>query len=168
MTARTVAPGRLQWRLTVAFVAVAGVSAAVLAVGAYLMVRQARLDDSLRQAAVDTRYQLVLASQFLPLDDERSAGLLANFEGSGRHVLLTTTGGTGASNATFDPTPDRRLRAAVAAGQLAYQRTPAHLLVVGGRIPGSTAELYVVRPEEQIQRDLAQLRYALLAGWLVV
>jgi two-component system sensor histidine kinase MtrB len=172
MAARAIAPGRLRRRLTVAFVLVAALSAAVLAVGSYLMVRQARLDDSLQQAAVDARYQLVLARQFLPLDDERSASLLASFEGSGRHVLLATGTGITASNLTFDPTPGARLRTAVATGQLGYERAPGHppphLLIVGGRIPGSTAELYVVHVEDRIQRDLAQLRYALLAGWVVV
>src|SRR6266542_2981533 len=88
MAARAVPPGRLRRRLTVAFVLVAGVAAAVLAVGSYLMVRQARLDDSVQQAAVDARYQLVLAREFLPLEDERRASLLASFEHSGRHVAL--------------------------------------------------------------------------------
>jgi two-component system sensor histidine kinase MtrB len=168
MAARAIAPGRLRRRLTVAFVLVAGVSAAVLAVGSYLMVRQARLDDSLHQAAVDARYQLILARQFLPLDDGHSASLLASFEGSGRHVLLATGGAVTASNATFNPAPGAPLRAAVAGGQLGYERTPAGLLLVGGRIPGSTAELYVVHGEGIIYRDLGQLRYALLAGWVVV
>ncbi|GII24625.1 sensor histidine kinase [Planosporangium mesophilum] len=168
MATRAIVPGRLRRRLTIAFVLVAGVSAAVLAVGSYLMVRQARFDDSLRQATVDTRYQLVLARQFLPLDDERSAGLLASFETSGRHVLLATGDATTASNASFSPAPGGRLRAAVASGQLGYERTPGDLLVVGGRIPGSTAELYVVHPEGRIRRDLDQLRYALVAGWIAV
>jgi signal transduction histidine kinase len=169
MAAHTVVPGRLRRRLTVAFVLVAGVSAAVLAAGAYLMVRQARLDDSLQQAAVDARYQLIVARQFLPLDDERAASLLASFENSGRHVLLTTGTGTAASNDTFAPAPGGQLRAEVAAGQLAYERTTRpYLLLVGGRIPGSTAELYVVHTEDRIYHDLDQLRYALLAGWIAV
>jgi two-component system sensor histidine kinase MtrB len=156
--------------LTVAFVVVAGVAAAVLAVGSYFMVRTARLDDSLQRAAVDTRYQLVLSQQFLPLDDERSAGLLSSFERSGRHVLLVTASGTTASNPAFDSEPGSALRAAVAAGQLAFERSDSgpHLLIVGGRIPGSTAELYAVHVEDRIFGDLVQLRTALLAGWTLV
>jgi two-component system sensor histidine kinase MtrB len=66
-----------------------------------------------------------------------------------------------------------RLRADAAAGRLAYQRkvdpvSGQHLLVVGGRIPGSTDELYLVRVEDGIHRDLGQLRSALLAGWSLV
>lgn len=163
----SVAPGRLRRRLTVAFVLVAGVAAAVLALGSYLLVQQARLDDSLDQAAVDARYQLVLARQFLPLDDDHSAELLASFEGSGRHVILAPGATPTASNPAFAPALGTRLREIVASGQLGYERTPGRL-VVGGRIPGSTAELYVVRVEDRIHRDLGQLRDALVAGWVVV
>ena len=172
MAARDVSPGRLRRRLTVAFVLVAGVSAAVLAIGAYLMVREARLDGSVQQAAAETRYHLIVARQFLPLDGDRTAGLLASFEGSGRHVLASTGPGAAivASNPAFAPTPSQRLRAEVAAGQLAFERPPgrAHLLLVGGRIPGSTAELYVVTAEDGRYADLSQLRNSLLAGWAAV
>ncbi|HLL68723.1 MAG TPA: HAMP domain-containing sensor histidine kinase [Micromonosporaceae bacterium] len=167
---RAIAPGRFRRRLTVAFVLVAGVSAAALAVGSYLMVRQARLDDSLQRAADDARYQLVVARQFLPLDEERGGSLLASFESSGRHVVLRTADATTASNESFHPSPGPRLRAAVAAGQLGYERPPGRraLLLVGGRIPGSTAELYLVHVEDRIHADLVQLRVALLAGWVAV
>ncbi|MFB9239412.1 ATP-binding protein [Plantactinospora siamensis] len=197
----TVPPGRFRRRLTVAFVLVAGIAAALLAVGSYLLVRQARLADSLDQAGTELRYQLVLAGQFLPLDDARSAELLNSFEGSGQHVLLATgasgggpsgtpagpgsapgpgftapAGGLAAAAGAGAPVPSNpdvnpglapRLRSLVGAGQLGYERS-ADRLIVGGRIPGSAAELYVVHPEDRIRRDLAQLRYALLAGWLLV
>jgi two-component system, OmpR family, sensor histidine kinase MtrB len=175
MSAPAVPPGRLRRRLTIAFVLVAGVSAAALAVGSYVMVRRSWLDDSLRQATVDARYQLVLARQFLPLDDKRRASLLTSFEDSGRHVLLRTGDAdtaTLASNPAFAPGLGREIRADVAAGQLAFERPTGgaapHLLVVGGRIPGSTAELYLVRVEDRIYHDLNQLRTALAAGWLAV
>ena len=172
MPARVVAPRSFGRRLTLAFLLVAGATAAALAVAAYLMVRQARLDDSLQQTASDTRYQLVLAGQFQPLDDTRAAGLLTSFEGSGRHVVLVTGSGAVASNPAFDPVLGRGLRASVASGRLAFERPatrgPPHLLVVGGRIPGSAAELYVVRTEDRIYDDLGQLRKALAAGWVVV
>src|SRR5918997_3646043 len=167
MVARDVTPRRpLRRRLTVAFVLVAGVSAAVLAVGAYLMVRQAHLDGSLRAAAADARYQLVLARQFLPLDRDGTAAMLASFEGSGRHVLASTGPGAEiiASNGAFAPAPGPRLRAAVAAGGLAFERPPGrpNLLLVGGRIPGVAAEVYVVTVEDRLYADLSQLRFALL------
>ncbi|WP_319463259.1 HAMP domain-containing sensor histidine kinase [Micromonospora sp. RTP1Z1] len=166
-----VPPGRLRRRLVIAFVLVAGVSAGVLAGGSYLMLRQARFDGSLQRAAADARYQLVLAGQFLPLTDARRADLLTSFEGNGRHVLLVD-GDAEASNPRYAPTPGRALRAAVAAGQLGYQRSPdgarPHLLVVGGRIPGSRTELYVVTVEDDLVDGLRQLRTALAVGWVAV
>ena len=87
MAAPRVAPGRVRRRLTVAFVLVAAMAAAVLAAGSYSTVRAAWFDASLAQATVDTRYQLVLAQQFLPLDEEHTSSLLTSFEGSGRHVV---------------------------------------------------------------------------------
>ncbi|NES27424.1 HAMP domain-containing protein [Micromonospora terminaliae] len=169
MAAGRVVPGRLRRRLVVAFVLVAGMSAGALAAGSYLMLRQARFDGSLQRADADARYQLVVAAQFLPLTDTRRADLLASFEESGRHVVLVA-GETEASNPRYAPTPDPDLRAAVAAGQLGFQRTAGrpHLLVVGGRIPGSTAELYVVTVEDDLVDALDQLRTASIVGWAVV
>ncbi|MEV1333007.1 HAMP domain-containing sensor histidine kinase [Micromonospora costi] len=172
MAADRVPPGRLRRRLTIAFVLVAGVSAGVLAAGSYLLLRETRLDASVQQAAADARYQLVLAGQFAPLTEQRRAELLRSFEGSGRHVLLAGDEDVRASNPAFAPALGPTLRATVADGQLGYERSapPARprLLVVGGRIPGSTSELYVVTVEEDLLADLDQLRTALLAGWALV
>ncbi|TDC83886.1 HAMP domain-containing histidine kinase [Micromonospora sp. KC606] len=170
-TADPVVPGRLRRRLTVAFVLVAGVSAGLLAGGSYALLRQARFDASVQQAAADARYRLVLAGQFVPLTAQRRSELLTSFEGSGRHVVLVD-GGTYPSNPAYAPPPGGRLRATVAAGQLGYERSAPQarprLLVVGGRVPGSTAELYVVTVEDDIAAELDQLRTALLAGWVLV
>ncbi|HCU50113.1 MAG TPA: two-component sensor histidine kinase, partial [Micromonosporaceae bacterium] len=168
MAGRAVQPGRLRRRLTIAFVLVAGVSTAALAIGSYLLVRQARFDDSLARAAGDVRYQLVLAQQFLPLDAERSTNLLASFESSGHHVVLIAGDEVTPSSSAFNAVPSSSVREAAAADQIAYQRLTGHLLIVGGRIPGSTAQLYVVHAEDRIHQDLAQLRNALLAGWVLV
>ncbi|MFD6568508.1 ATP-binding protein [Micromonospora profundi] len=171
MAGRAVAPGRLRRRLTIAFVLVAGVSAGLLAGGTGLLLRQSWMDASLQEAAADARYQLVLAGQFLPLTEQRSTELLTSFESSGRHVVLVD-GPARPSHPAYAPALGTRLRATVASGQLGYQRSapgmrPA-LLVVGGRVPGSTAELYVLTVEDGIAADVVQLRNALLAGWVLV
>ncbi|GIJ26656.1 two-component sensor histidine kinase [Micromonospora qiuiae] len=164
----TVRPGRLRRRLTIAFVLVAGVSAGVLAGGSYLLLRQARHDASLHAAAADARYQLVLAGQFLPLTEQRRAELLTSFEGSGRHVVLVA-GDAWPSHPAYAPPLGDQLRATVAAGQLGYERAGlSRLLVVGGRIPGSTVELYVITDEGDLAAGLDQLRNALAAGWAMV
>ncbi len=192
---RPVPPSRLRRRLTVAFVLVAGVATGVLAVGVYLLVGQARLADSRDAAGVDARYQLVLAGDFLPLDetgtgagedgsstdgarsplDERRDSLLTSFEQTGHHVVLVTGDRVDASSPELDVTPGSELRAKAARGDLGYQRLDTggrHLLLVGGRIPGATgerpAELYVVTVEDTIYADLDQLRTVLAGGWLAV
>ncbi|WP_422739866.1 ATP-binding protein [Micromonospora sp. WMMD729] len=171
MAVRAVPPGRLRRRLTIAFVLVAGVSAGLLAGGTGLLLRQSWWDASLRQAAADARYQLVLAGQFLPLTEQRRAELLTSFEGSGRHVILVDDT-TRPSHPGYSPALGDRLRGSVAQGRLAFQRsTPGQrprLLVVGGRIPGSTAELYVITVEDDIAADLNEVYAALLAGWVAV
>ncbi|MGW3795847.1 histidine kinase dimerization/phospho-acceptor domain-containing protein, partial [Micromonospora arida] len=171
MAGRAVFPGRLRRRLTIAFVLVAGVSAGLLAGGTGLLLRQSWLDASVHEAAADARYQLVLAGQFLPLTEQRSTELLTSFEASGRHVLLVD-GPTRASHPAYAPVLGTRLRAVVADGRLGYQRSAPEerprLLVIGGRIPGSTAELYVLTVEDDVATDLGQLRTALVAGWVLV
>jgi signal transduction histidine kinase len=172
--------GRFRRRLTVVFVLVAGVSAALLAIGAYALVRIARFDDSLQRAESDARFQLLLAREFLPLDTDRSARLLGSFEQSGRHVILVRDGESVPSNPGFDPRLSPRLRSVTADGQIGYDRVVdagRQLLVVGGRIPGCppggatapaatcSAELFVVFVEDRLHADLAQLAVALLGGW---
>jgi two-component system sensor histidine kinase MtrB len=167
------APGRLRIRrrLTIAFVLVAGLSAAAVAASSYLLVRQARLEDSLHRADTEVRYQLALAEQFLPLDPPQAASLLESFARSDRPVVLVVDGVAEPSDPELDPPLPGQLRAAVARGELAYQRQALagrHLLVVGGRIGGSPAELYAVQVEDPIHADLAELRRVLLGGWLAV
>ncbi|MFG1872850.1 ATP-binding protein [Micromonospora arborensis] len=171
MAGRAVTPGRLRRRLTIAFVLVAGVSAGLLAGGTGLLLRQSWWDASLHEAAADARYQLVLAGQFLPLTEKRSTELLTSFEASGRHVVLVD-GPSRPSHPAYAPVLGTRLRATVADGQLGYERSaPAQrprLLVIGGRIPGSSAELYVLTVEDDVATDLGELRTALVAGWVLV
>lgn len=172
MPRRPVPTGRLRRRLTIAFVLVAGIASAALAVGSFLLVRQARLDDSLDAAQAEARFDLVLAQGFLPLgDEERIQELLGSFQRNRVNVVLVTGEATVPSNESFDPPIPQSLRSLVREGQLAYQRInlgPGHLLLIGGRIPGSTEELYFVFTEDRIHRDLTQLRNVLLAGWAAV
>ncbi len=55
-------PGGLRRRLVIAFVLVAAVSAGILAVASYVLVRQARLQGSLTASAVQAREDLNLAA----------------------------------------------------------------------------------------------------------
>lgn len=159
---------RFRLRLIIAFVLVVGISTATLALGSYLLVSRARYTESVTRAAADARYQLVLAQQFLPLTDERAASLLTSFEGSGHHVVLVAGDAITPSSVGFMAGPDAATRARAASGQIVFQRTSGHLLLVGGPIPGSTAQLYIVHDEAGLDTDLKLLATTLAGGWVLV
>ena len=171
MARRVVQSGRFRRRLTIAFVLVAAVSSGALALGAFGLVRNARLDDSLARAAADARFRLVVAQDFLPLDDDRSRQLLTSLERAGLHAVLVADAHPTPSNPDVDPALPQRLRSVVAAGQIGYERLVTAgrpVLLIGGRIPGSTAELYLITSEDRLDHDLDQLATVLAAGWLAV
>jgi signal transduction histidine kinase len=167
----TVQPGRLRRRLTLAFVLVAGISAAALAFGSYLVVREARLDDSVQSALDQARFNLVLAAETLP--EQGPTALLDAYERRGGfETVLVTDDRTIPSSVTVSlaqvPSGVRRL---AAEGDLAYERTDVAgtpTLVVGGRVPNTETEAYFFVSEEDLWSDLAQLRNVLLVGLVAV
>lgn len=168
---RTVQPGRLRRRLTLAFMLVAGISAGALAAGSYLVVRQARLDDSLQRSLDQTRFNLVLGAETLP--DQGPRALLESYERRGgfdtvleaENRAFPSSLGLGAAQVP------EGVRAIVRSGQLAYERITVadrHYLVVGGRVPETEDEAYFFFPEEQLWDDLGLLRTILLVGLALV
>jgi two-component system sensor histidine kinase MtrB len=169
---RTVHPGRLRRRLTLAFALAAGIAAAALAVGSFLLVREARLADAQDRALEQTRFNLVLATEVLPADGPEA--LLEAYERRGSFETVLLAGGDAyPSSLTLgdEQVPDD-LRALVGRGDLAYERadvadTP--YLVTGGRVSGTDGdEAYFFFSEEDLWNDLADLRTILLAGLGVV
>ena len=166
---------RLQRRLAITFALVAAVSTGMLALGTYLVVREARLDDAVDRSVEQTRANLLLASAVLrqPLAQGESADLLAFYAGrSGFETGAITDGEWLSSTLSLArahvPSGVQRL---VQQGDLAFERvriadTP--YLVAGGRPPVAGTELYFFFSEEGLRRDLAQLRTILLVGWVVV
>jgi two-component system sensor histidine kinase MtrB len=164
---RTIAPGRLRRRLALAFMLAAGISAAALAAGSFLLVRQARLDDSLEDSLAQARFNLVLAAEVLTEDGpgellqayERRGGFETVGREEGRVFASSLTLG-----AAQVPSGVRRI---VRRGELAYERDEiagAPYLVVGGRLPRSETELFFFFPEAELEDDLDQLRNILLIG----
>ena len=172
MSERAVHPGRLRRRLTLAFALTAGIAAAALAAGSFLLVREARLTDSQDRALEQSRFNLVLASELLPA--EGPDALLEAYERRGRFETVLIGGGeTYPSSLTLgaEQVP-ADLQALVADGQLAYERTDVAdtpYLVTGGRVAGTEAdEAYFFFSEEDLWDDLAELRTILLVGLGVV
>ena len=173
---RTAVPtGRLRRRLTIAFTLVAGVSALALAAGSYWIVRETRLDDSVERALDQSRFNLELASSVLEGGTGRAATdeLLAALSTRGDFETVGVADGTSFSSSVSlgpEQVPEG-LGPLVEDGQLAYQReqvggTP--MLVTGGKVAGSSADLYFFFSEQELKDDLAQLRNILLAGVVVL
>ena len=173
---RTAVPtGRLRRRLTIAFTLVAGVSALVLAAGSYWIVRETRLDDSVERALDQSRFNLELASSVLEGGTGRAATdeLLTALSTRGDFESVGIAGGASfSSSVSLGPEQvPNGLEPLVEDGQLAYQReevgdTP--MLVTGGRVAGSSVDLYFFFSEQELKDDLAQLRNILLAGVIVL
>jgi signal transduction histidine kinase len=158
----------LRRRLTLAFVLVAGVAAGSLALGAYLLVRDARKSDSLDRAAAALRVDLRQAGFAPPLTTADVDNVLAAEEGRGQHAIIDAAGRSLPSNDSIAPAIPDRLRERVATGAIAYERVAHDRLLVGGRIPGSRQALYLVVSERALARDLRDLRRVLAVGWLLV
>jgi signal transduction histidine kinase len=162
--------GRLRRRLTVAFMLVAGLAAAVLAISSYFIVREARLSDSLDRALEQGRFNLVLAGETLdpnPTTAETSDLLeayerRASFETVGR----TRTQAFSSSLSLSEEQIPASLQQLVAAGRLAYEREEiggVRYLIVGGRVPSADTELYFFFDETRVWDELGQLRTILLS-----
>jgi signal transduction histidine kinase len=169
---RAVHPGRLRRRLVLAFALSAGLAAAALAAGSFLIVREARLDDSRDRALEQSRFNLVLASEVLP--PEGPEALLDAYarRGGFETVLLVDGEDFPSSLSVGEEQVPEDLQALVAEGELAYERTEVAdtpYLVTGGQVPGTEDdEAYFFFSEEELWHDLAVLRNILLAGLAVV
>jgi signal transduction histidine kinase len=152
-----------------AFVLAAGLSAAALAGSSYLVVREARLSDSVDRGLDQARFNLVLAGETLerPPTAENVAVLLDAYERRGGFVTVGSSGQREfSSSLSVGPRQvPSDLRRLVATGQLSYERTEVadvRYLVVGGRVAGRDAELYYFFTEDRLWDELAQLRNILL------
>ena len=168
---RRIQAGRLRRRLALAFALTAGLAAAALAAGSFLLVRDARLDESVDRALDQSRFNLVLGSEVLPA--EGSDGLLDALQRRGGFdTVLLEDGRASPSSLSLgaDQVP-ADLQELVASGQLAWERTTVadtSYLVTGGRVPGSEAEAYFFFSEEDLRSDLMELGTILLGGLGVV
>jgi signal transduction histidine kinase len=172
VTERAIYPGRLRRRLTLAFALTAGVAAAALAAGSFLLVREARLTDSRDRALEQSRFNLVLAAELLPADGPEALIEAYERRGSFGTVLIADGASYPSSLSLSEEQVPADLQALVAEGQLAYERAEiadTRYLVTGGLVSGTEGdEAYFFFTEEELWNDLAELRNILLAGLGVV
>ena len=194
---RVVAPTRLRRRVAVAFVLAVGISSGALAVGSYVLVRQARLDAvdgqavsqtqiSMRFAAThpnvdellaDLRWQdtpvsvVVLAPWMVgrvpPRTSSSLTPALLDGEGLGRPLGAYLDG--------LAPIGVRQipsgLRQLVGRGELAREQVTAfgrHYDVVGTALPHTADQFYFFYDDQQVWNDLDYLRNVLVGVWLLL
>ena len=123
--ATSVQPGRLRRRLTIAFVLVGGLSAGALALGSYLVVRHARLDDWDKSTnALQDRASLntVIAHETLHGHPGDVGRLEATLQPPHRGRFATVIGSDGHVPAGRLPVPADLRRLATSGPGVAYER----------------------------------------------
>ncbi len=157
-------------RLVIAVVLVAAAVAAALAAVVFVLVRDARLQDSLDRARAEVEFDMRLAGPLLEGSTEQQA--VETFqEERGVHAILITDDQTFDSEPALGVTIPPALRDIAAGEQIGFDRIEADgvpTLVVGGPTPDRTAELYVAFPEAGIHDDLRELATALVIGWVAI
>jgi signal transduction histidine kinase len=167
VSAPRIATARLRRRLAVAFLLVGGASTGALALGSYLIVRSARLDDSAARFVSQSTFNLRFAAT-----EPSVPALFDALRTRGEFCTLVLQPGTAPQRSgPFCPTRvPGQLRRLAEAGKLARQRLTlagTHDVVVGGKLPDGR-QLYFFYDEQQVWNDLDALRNVLASGWLVL
>jgi two-component system sensor histidine kinase MtrB len=149
---------------------VAAVTAA-LATVLFLLVRNARLDDSLERARAEAVFDLRLAGPLLQGSADPKQAVETFQQERGVHAILVQDGQTFDSDPGSGVVVPAELRAIAADGQIGYDRIEVGgvpTLLVGGPTPDRGAELYFAFPETGINDDLRELAMALAIGWVAI
>ena len=163
-----VPPGRLRRRLTIAFTLAGGLAAAILAVSSYVVVREARLDDSVGDALEQTRFNLLLAGDVVAGGDGTNE-LLAAYERRGEFATVGLQGRESFSSSVslgVEQVPSD-LRRLVRRGDLAYERATIAgepYVIGGGPVSRDDLELYFFFSEGEVRDSLRELGMILLVG----
>ena len=168
---RLVSLSRLQRRLAITFALVAAVSTGMLALGTYLVVREARLDDAVdcsveqaRQSSAGERRPSTVSHRKRP---PTSSPSMPDARVS-RRVRYRGVSGSPRTCRSAEHAVPAGVRRLVLQGDLAFERvriadTPD--LVAGGEASGvGGTELYFFFSEESLRGDVSQLRTILLVG----
>ena len=155
----------------VGVVLVAAVVAAALASVVFVLVRDARLRDSLERARAEAVFDLRLAGPLVEGSTDLQQVVDTFREERGMHAILIKGDRTVDSHPTPRITITPELRELAGRGQLGYDRVEVRggpMLLVGGPTPDRGAELYFAFSEARIHEDLRELGIALVIGWAAI
>ena len=158
-------------RLVVGVVLVAAVVAAALASVVFVLVRDARLRDSLERARAEAVFDLRLAGPLLEGSTDLQQVVDTFRDERGINAILLLGADTYRSDPEVDFAIPPDLRELAGRGQLGYDRIDVRgvpMLLVGGPAPDREAELYFAFSEARIHDDLRELTTALVIGWVSI
>jgi two-component system sensor histidine kinase MtrB len=167
---RWIPSGGVRRRIAVAFAVSVAAATGALAVGSYLIVRSARLDDSANRAVSQARFNLSFAATVTSND-----ALLAAYRTRGDFCSVILPGeGVPVRSGPFCPGAGQvpaGLRRLIAGGRLGRERVHIagrHEIAVGGPVPGRREAVVFFYDEQQVWDDLTALRNVLAGGWLAL
>lgn len=159
-------------RLVVIVVLVAAAVGATVATVVFVLVRDARLRDSLDRGRTEAVFDLRLADGLLAETTEQMGLAVETYEEErGVRTVLIKDGRTTRSEGAHGIEIPPALRDIAARGQLGFDRLQAGgvpTLLVGGPTPDRDAELYFAFSEAVIHDDLRELGTALVIGWAAI
>jgi two-component system sensor histidine kinase MtrB len=166
-------PARFRRRITLAFIAVAGLSAGALALGAAITVYSYRTNTFAERAREQVRDDVrLLAAGAAP---SVVAGRLADAEQPGGPAVIVVVDGEVVSSVETldlgDVPVEVRDRAAASTGELTEGRAELRsgaALVIGTVDPTTDVEAYFFFPREELERSLRELQITLGVGWMIV
>jgi two-component system sensor histidine kinase MtrB len=171
-SARVALPNRFRRRLTIAFVAVAGIASGALAGGSYLVTAHYRQSALNERAERQARVNLALtAGRASPAELDQLFNVYRELGGV-ESMAIGPDGGVRASLPSLGPNDiPPRLRGHLSADRVltatAIVREQPYL-VVAGRPRGSPIELYFFFSRHGVLESLAAMRTGLLLGWIVI
>lgn len=167
--------GGFRWRLTIAFILVAGVSAGVVAIGAFLMIRAERENTFLERTLRESRLSLSLAEETIaqpqePGDVRRFVSRFKRQEDFEAVVItdddsFSSTTAIGPSHVPSELTP--------ATGPAELPTTDIDIegkphLVVGSTLANSDSEFYFFFSKRHLSEESSKLQTILLRDWIAV
>ncbi len=173
MIRERIAPGRFRWRLTIAFVAVAAVSAGVIAGGSYVLVRNDRQASFKERSIRDARLAETVADTMLAdgvIEPDEVQSFLGRFRRREFEAVVVLDDGTSQSTARVNMSnvPAQFLTGALSATPVEKDIRGTTYLMVPGSRAFPEARLFFFFPMSQLFESLSLLGGILWRLWLIV
>jgi two-component system sensor histidine kinase MtrB len=168
-------PGRFRWRLTIAFVLVSGISAAILAVGSYYLVSNARNETFIERSLRDSQISYSIAERELADGDDLRALVFNLKRQTGAGIVAVTADDSVSSDPHLtvrdvpqevSTTPDSGSDLDLRYGDTEVDG--ARYLVITSVAALDDTDLFFFYPRESLDGQMSDLATIMLRLWLGV